>query len=395
MAAAALGVSLSTAAASAMVRPEPALSRAGSGPSLNPGSPSSFLDGVSMASATDGWAVGYYQNTTTHILETLILHWNGAAWSKVSSPSPGPNGNLLAGVSAVSAADVWAVGYQLASSASSSPGKTLILHWNGAAWSKVNSPNPGPNGNLLAGVSAFSSTDAWAVGYRAMRSSAPGDSLILHWNGTSWAKVKSPNPVTGANPLNAVSATSGSDAWAVGYSQSASTSQRSALILHWNGTAWSNVTSARPGSQSTLYGVSATSATDAWAAGDYVSPPALSLTLQWDGTAWSQAASPNPGRSYDILTGVSADSATDAWAVGYYSQPNGYVPHDTLTLHWDGTSWSAVKSPDPGGRLMGDNDLYGVSAVSPADAWAVGSYYSHGTYHTLILHWNGAAWSKT
>jgi hypothetical protein len=340
-AAAALGVSLSTAAASAMVRPEPALSWAGSGPTLNPGSPSSFLDGVSMVSATDGWAVGYYQNTTTHIFETLILHWNGAAWSK------------------------------------------------------VNSPNPGPNGNLLAGVSAFSSTDAWAVGYRAIRSSAPGDSLILHWNGTSWAKVKSPNPVTGANPLNAVSATSGSDAWAVGYSQSASTSQRSALILHWNGKAWSNVTSARPGSQGTLYGVSATSATDAWAAGDYVSPPALSLTLHWDGTAWSQAASPNPGRSYDILTGVSADSATDAWAVGYYSQPNGYVPHDTLTLHWDGISWSAVKSPDPGGRMMGDNDLHGVSAVSPADAWAVGSYYSHGTYHTLILHWNGAAWSKT
>jgi hypothetical protein len=42
---------------------------------------------------------------------------------------------------------------------------TLILHWNGTAWSKVPSPSPGPKGNFLTSVSAVSPTDAWAVGY--------------------------------------------------------------------------------------------------------------------------------------------------------------------------------------------------------------------------------------
>jgi hypothetical protein len=38
-----------------------------------------------------------------------------------------------------------------------------------------------------------------------------------------------------------------------------------------------------------------------------------------------------------VLNGVSADSATDAWAVGYYiSKGVRYA----LILHWNGTVWS-------------------------------------------------------
>src|SRR5260221_5704491 len=38
--------------------------------------------------------------------------------------------------------------------------------------------------------------------------------------------------------------------------------------------------------------------------------------------------------------------------------------------------------------------LFGVSAVSRSDAWAVGRQNSTGVFKTLIMHWNGAAWSK-
>ena len=38
----------------------------------------------------------------------------------------------------------------------------------------------------------------------------------------------------------------------------------------------------------------------------------------WDGAGWSPASSPNASAASTVLTGVSADSATDAWAVGYY-----------------------------------------------------------------------------
>jgi hypothetical protein len=62
---------------------------------------------------------------------------------------------------------------------------TLILGWNGTAWSQVSSPSPGPASNVLTGVSADSATDAWAVG--SYLSKSVRDTLILHWNGTAWS----------------------------------------------------------------------------------------------------------------------------------------------------------------------------------------------------------------
>jgi hypothetical protein len=83
-------------------------------------------------SGTDAWAVGdSRQNVSSGPLHTLILHWDGTAWSQVSSPGIGPASNALNGVSADSATDAWAVGYYI----SKSVRYALILHWNGTAWS--------------------------------------------------------------------------------------------------------------------------------------------------------------------------------------------------------------------------------------------------------------------
>src|SRR4051812_27490823 len=59
-------------------------------------------------------------------------------------------------------------------------------------------------------------------------------------------------------------------------------------------------------------------------------------------------------------------------------------------------SWHVVPSPYAGAQPDG-NTLLAVDAISPSDAWAVGSYYnpsSCGTCPTpLAMHWDGAAWS--
>jgi hypothetical protein len=88
----------------------------------------------------------------------------------------------LAGVSALSSSDAWAVG--------ALGTKTLVLHWNGTAWAQVPSPSPrgvgiGPVTNL-AGVSALSPADAWAVGCAC--TSDTDTTLVLHWNGTTWTR---------------------------------------------------------------------------------------------------------------------------------------------------------------------------------------------------------------
>jgi hypothetical protein len=345
------------------------------------------LNAVSASSSTNAWAVG--QNCTA-TCTTLTVHWNGTAWSKVTSPNASSGGNALSGVYTVSATNAWAVGDYCTTSACAVE-DTLILHWNGTTWSKVPSPNPSSIVNILAGVSGSSAGDIWAAGYM-IGASGSDNTLIVHWNGTSWSKVASPNPSkTGANSLQAVSAVSSATAWAVGnYDATASTGAN--LALRWNGTAWSKITTPNPSATfNSLTGVSATSAGDAWAVGiAETTASGSALILRWNGTAWSKVKSPNPAGA--ALSAVSADSATDAWAVGDYCVSSCGGPGavlDTMTLRWNGTSWSKIKSPSPGST--GRNLLFGVSATSPTSAWAVGAN-PNGT--TLILRWNGTSWSQ-
>ncbi len=113
-----------------------------------------------------------------------------------------------------------------------------MLHWNGATWARVASPSPGgsnPGGSQLYDVSAHSPHDAWAVGYYWTRSAQNG--LILRWNGTAWTRAASPNPSRRSNVLREVRALSPSNAWAVGSYETAS-GELKTLILHWDGTSW-------------------------------------------------------------------------------------------------------------------------------------------------------------
>jgi hypothetical protein len=58
-------------------------------------------------------------------------------------------------------------------------------------------------------------------------------------------------------------------AWAVGDAQDLSTFDSTAIEMHWNGRAWSMMTSPAPGGTSALFAVQATSAASPWAAGEY------------------------------------------------------------------------------------------------------------------------------
>src|SRR5437762_3576748 len=74
----------------------------------------------------------------TDPVRTLIEHWDGIAWSVVPSPNVSGLDRTLTGVAAVSANDVWAVGYY---HNANYVVQTLIEHWNGSAWSIVPSSN--------------------------------------------------------------------------------------------------------------------------------------------------------------------------------------------------------------------------------------------------------------
>jgi hypothetical protein len=165
--------------------------------------------------------------------------------------------------------------------------------------------------------------------------------------------------------------------------------------LHWNGTSWSQVASPNPAgaNENDLFGVTAVSSTNVWAVGRYVTATGVTrtLVLHWNGFSWKRVASPDPETSADSvneLMAVHALSPGNIWAVGDFSDGGG-GPFRDLIEHWNGTAWKHVASPAPEGS--GANAfLRGVTAVSSANAWAVGFY---GSTQALILHWNGRSWS--
>jgi hypothetical protein len=340
---------------------------AGSGPLTNQ------LLGVTVVSEDHAWAVGWAQdpNGPPFLKHTLIQHFDGGTWSVVPSPNRANHTfNVLQSVSGTSANDVWAVG---SSHDGTLPSRTLIQHWDGTQWSIVASPSPDTQLNELLAVAAISVNDAWAVGYRGgTHNETPLETFVLHWDGTSWTQVATPNVPAGANQLFGIAALSPTNIWAVGAAGG------NPLALRWNGSAWSVIAvNGDPGlSTERLTAVSGAAGNDVWAVGQgkgVFSNQTFATLRHWNGTHWTQkvcraASESNPPDGYEgggldaYFTGISAAASNDVWAVGV----RGSGP---MILHWDGAAWTLVTHP----RAFPHSAVVrGVATSSPGTAWTVG-----------------------
>ena len=135
-----------------------------------------------------------------------------------------------------------------------------------ASWQIVASPNPTGNDGFST-LTAISASNLWAVGSATSLSSSSA-TLIAHYTGTSWQVVPSPNPAGGRyDNLTGVSATSASDIWSVGM-EFVNSSHSFPIIEHYNGSAWSLVTSAQPTQVGDLEAVAALTPANVWAVGN-------------------------------------------------------------------------------------------------------------------------------
>jgi hypothetical protein len=337
--------------------------------SPNRGNKANQLNGIAAAAPSAIWSVGSYNaGPYVNSLRTLIESWNGTSWSLAFSPNPATNTgdyDSLQGVATISTTNVWAVGYSGNVSAVADRG--LIEHWNGISWTIVPSAQPYTTQDLYA-VAATSASDVWAVGqYTNYNPLSQYGGLIEHWNGHVWSNVANPS----TNGLYGVAALASNNAWAVGGSQ----------ILRWDGTAWSIVPSPQPSNPANGYvlqAVSAVSVSDVWAVGyqEIASGEGYTydaLIEHWDGSTWT--ISPSAGGIY--LFGVTALSANNVWAVGD-------VGGLSLVEKWDGTRWTIVTSPNVGSS---NNTFQAVAAVpSTGDVWAAGEFFNAttSTFRTLI-----------
>ncbi len=286
-------------------------------PSPKIGTQGNFLFALAPISPTNIWAVGEYTNSSNSTLDkTLVEHWDGSHWSIVPSPSPASNGNQLDAISVVSPDNIWAVGSSVETNKQQ---HTLVEHWNGSTWQVVASPNIQPQYDVLGGITAISANNIWAVG------EAYGtrlQTLVEHWNGSTWSIVSSPNPGKYDDILTGMTAISANNIWSVG--QAGYTSYKTnikTLVEHWDGKQWSVVPSPSTGKyHDILLAVTAISANNIWATGWSATNPGATnwqpVVEHWDGKQWSIVASPHAGISRYVEGMTAVPGTNQLWVVG-------------------------------------------------------------------------------
>ena len=147
------------------------------------------LMAVSGTAATGLWAVGYWLSPSG--LMPLVLRYDttqpSPSWALVCGvPSPGNVETVLTGVDVLAADDVWAVGYL----DNGSVKQPLALHWDGSTW--TGTPVV-PGAGLLRDVVAIGPGNVWAAGTYFKAATQRYQTLVVHYDGTAWTTVISAN----------------------------------------------------------------------------------------------------------------------------------------------------------------------------------------------------------
>jgi hypothetical protein len=362
-------------------------------PTPNVGPNDNDLWAVAGRSASDIWAVGsLLPNANATIVKTLALHYNGTTWTRVKTPDYGPEANSFYAVAALPDGTAWATG--IYTQAGGHTGRALTEHWNKHSWTVVPAANPGAAEDMLYGVAAVSDSDVWAVG-------TYGDSdgyfhpLIEHWNGRHWTAVGVRGLSRGADGiLSVVTSAPGHGVWATGQLSGGGSDRQ--VVLHLTGHSWT-VAPESPvrtpaGQLADAYPQAiASSAAGLWVAGrDRAGHSGYSTLVEAPGR--TELSTPDPTPQDNYLWGIAlVNGGADAWTVGDSVPPS--TGNATSLIEYGSATggWEVVPSPNPGLANGGNTILDGVAAFGSDDLWAVGTYDGANGMRTLVLHYSGAS----
>jgi len=314
-------------------------------------------------------AAGIYVSVSNGLHDPVAVAQSCRAWSVVPAANVPTKINVLSSVAAAGSNDIWAVGIYQDYGSEPNTARTLTLHWDGTAWTLVPSPNPyaGIN-NYLDGVAIAGPNDVWAVGDAGPQENP--QAILVHWDGKAWSLGKLPPLNREGSSLYSVYAVAPNDIWAVGSVGSLSYSK--GLILHYDGNNWLiNHMTAFNGS-AVLYSVAARSANDVWAVGAKVSMRVdrmpLDVRLHWDGQKWEEMAEDDRPLTETLYSGWDVavlPGVPDVWIAGLWGAPRSSL----AIMHFDGAYWSRTGENV---KVFDENMIRGIAASSKTDLWVAG-----------------------
>lgn len=273
--------------------------------------------GVAAVSPGNVWIAGA---TCCSATATMILHWDGKNLKMIPSPNvPSSSSDYLLSVTANGSA-IWAVGFY---TVGSGPERTLTESFDGTHWNIVPSPNVGAGNNLLVGVTAPSATNVWALG--AYKDIAGDErSMALNWNGSAW-KVKTFPSLLPSGESVLVSGISSSSASNVWVADQDAARDPAALLQHFDGTDWAKlIPLPRGGSTASFNGIGTAAPNLSWVVGTDTSANKPVVEENDTGHGWFLVPQTNPPSS--PLSGLQSvapvPGTTTAWAVGFSADPS-------------------------------------------------------------------------
>ncbi len=247
-------------------------------------------------------------------------------------------------------------------------------------------------GVTVGGLWAGGRQDAWLAGDECADPATCGNGdagngtvVVRHWDGRAW-RVVTPPAAYIDSPLDqgvaAVAATSGTNAWVLAARGAGAVASTDALHLTGNG--WA----APVRLDAAIHAAVAPSPAQLWAFGEPSRSGPPGYVAHFNGRTWTHGSFPFNG------TATAARSADDVWVGG-----GGDGMAGLGIEHWNGRRWHATPLPDLG---VPPSDLLwatvsGLADAGPADVWAdisTSDGASGNRPATIILRWNGKAWSR-
>jgi hypothetical protein len=222
-----------------------------------------------------------------------------------------------------------------------------ILKYDGAAFTVMDCPTSLP----LYAIDGTGPSDIWAVGGDTATASKANRAVILHYDGTAWTRVQAPDSEGTTFPFSDVYAVSPTDAWAVMEDQN--------RIARWNGNTWS-IMPTLPTFTDGFNKVCGVSHDAVWLVGDY------NQIAFWNGSQFSDITL-DPNQGYGDFTAC--------WAVN----------NNTLFTGYNTGGLRKFDSQGNYERISHDQDIHTVSEITGTSENAV---YFIG-YGGFFVHYDG------
>ena len=282
---------------------------------------------------------------------------------------------IAAGVAGLFIAGAATAGIATAGSAATGAPPVAVKHWR----TIFRAPKVSPAEQFTQGFTAAAATGkTTGFAFDGQGAGVPGGETAWErtgHTGATWKKV--PFPGSSLESVDYAAASSPSDVWAFGDSQTLS----AARVLRWTGSKFAVVkTFGGP-----IWGASVLGPKDVWVYG--LAPAGFAFDApdigvwHYNGHTWTQS-----GKN---ISGGSALNDHDVW---------GFTT--TSVEHWNGHRWTATsvksllppKAPKP---AHSNPQVVGILALSDSNVYAIGN----GTYQAVggpvvVLHFNGHHWSK-